>query len=101
MLFSRDNLPRIKDGAYIINFDDKQGKEKHWVNQNAVVYFDPFEIEYTSQEVLNKIKHKSITHNIFSIPSDDSFMCRLYCMAFIEFMNSVKDFFILYQSIFS
>ena len=31
-VFSRHNLPRIKDGAYIINLDDKQSKETHWVS---------------------------------------------------------------------
>ena len=26
-IFSRNNLPRIKDGAYVINLDDKKVKE--------------------------------------------------------------------------
>ena len=26
------NLPRIKDGAYVINMNNKQGKEIHWVS---------------------------------------------------------------------
>ena len=64
-VFSRDNLRRIKDGAYAINFDDKQNKETHWVSfftdRNTAVYFDYFGIEYIPQEVLNKIKDKSIT----------------------------------------
>ena len=37
------------------------------------------------QEVLNKIKHKSITHNIFKIQFDDSMMCGFSCTAFIEY----------------
>ena len=32
-----------------------------------MAYFDSFRIEYIPQEVLNKIKDKSITHNIFGI----------------------------------
>ena len=28
--FSSDNLPKIKDGAYFINLDEKQSKETHW-----------------------------------------------------------------------
>ena len=28
--FSRDNLPRIKDGANVLNLDDKQSKGAHW-----------------------------------------------------------------------
>ena len=29
--YSLDNLPRIKDGAYMINLDEKQNKRTHWV----------------------------------------------------------------------
>ena len=69
--FSRNNLPRIKDRAYIINLEDKNNKGTHWVsffiNKITAVYFDSFGIEYVSQEVLNKIKDKSISHNIFRI----------------------------------
>ena len=57
-LFSRNNLPSIKDGAYIINLDDKKNKGTHWVslfiNRNTAVYFDSFGIEYILQEVLKK-----------------------------------------------
>ena len=34
-----------------------------------------FEIEYIPREVLNKIKDKSITHNIFRIQDTESIMC--------------------------
>ena len=54
------------------------------------MYFDPFEIEYIPQEVLNKIKDKSITHNIFRIQHNESIMCRFYCIAFIEYMLVAK-----------
>ena len=43
-----DNLPKIKDGAYILNVDGKQSKVTHWIssfiNKNAAVYFDSFGI---------------------------------------------------------
>ena len=29
-VFSRNNLARIKDGAYVINLDDKNSKGTHW-----------------------------------------------------------------------
>ena len=54
-VFSRNNLPRIKDGAYVINLDDKNSKRTHWVSvfidRNLAVYFDSFRIEYIPQEV--------------------------------------------------
>ena len=56
----------------------------HWLN--LAVYFDSFGIEYIPQEVLNKIKDKSITHNIFRIQDNESIMCGFYCITFIEYM---------------
>ena len=67
-VFSRENLPTIKDGAYAINLNDKQSKGTRWVSlfidRNTAVYFDSLGIKCISKEVLNKIKDKSITHNI-------------------------------------
>ena len=87
---SRDNLTRIKDGAYIINLDDKQYKGTRWVSlfidRNTAVYFDSFGSEYILKNVLNKIKNKSITHNIFRIQSDGFIMCGVYCIAFIKYI---------------
>ena len=54
------------------------------------MYFDSFVIEYIPQEVLNRIKGKSITHNTFRMQSDNSIVCEFYCMAFIEYMISGK-----------
>ena len=35
------------------------------IDRNLAVQFDSFGIEYIPQEVLNKTRDKSITHNIF------------------------------------
>ena len=47
--FSRNNLPRIKDEAYVINLDDKKSKGTHlvslFIDRNIAVYFDSFGIE--------------------------------------------------------
>ena len=63
-VFSRNNLPRIKDGGYVINLDDKNSNAAHWVSlfidRNTTVYFDSFGIEYIPQEVFNIIKDKLI-----------------------------------------
>ena len=92
-LFSRNNLPRIKDGAYIINLDDKKSKGTHWVTlfiERNTVYFDSFGMEYIPQELSNKIKDKSIIHNIFRTQDNASIMCGFYYIAFIEYMFSGK-----------
>ena len=43
---SRDNLPKIKDGAYVINLDKYSDIETHWValhiRNTNVTYFDSF-----------------------------------------------------------
>ena len=54
------------------------------------MYFDSFEIKHIPQEILRKIKDKSITHSIFRIQSDDSIMWRFYCSAFVKYMIKGK-----------
>ena len=67
---------------------------KNWVSlfidKNLAVYFDFFGVAYNPQEVLNKVKDKSITHNIFRIQDNESIMCGFYCIAFIEYMLAGK-----------
>ena len=83
--FSRNNLRRIKDGAYIINIDDKS-QETNWVSlfmdRNTA---DSFGTEYIPEEVLNQIREKSVSHNIFRIQNEDSNMCGFYCFHGIYF----------------
>ena len=49
-VFTRDNLTRMKNGVYLINLDDKNSKETHWVSlfnhRVTAVCFDSFGIEY-------------------------------------------------------
>ena len=54
------------------------------------MYFDSVGIEYIPQELLNKIKDKSITHNIFRIQDNDSVIFGFYCIAFIDYMLAGK-----------
>ena len=78
----------------MINLDDKNNKRTHWVllftDRNTAVYFDSFGIEYIPQELLNKIRDKSITHNIFRIQDSESIMCKFYCTTFIEYILAGK-----------
>ena len=50
-VYSRDNLPKIKDGAYVINLDEYSDIEIHWValnvgGANDITYFDSFGVEH-------------------------------------------------------
>ena len=49
-------------------------------------------VECIPQEVLSKIKGKSITHKIFRIQSDDFIIERFHCIAFIEIIIAGKKF---------
>ena len=93
-LLSRNNLPRIKDGACVINLDDKNSKGTQWVSlfidKNIVIYFDSFAIESIPQELLKKVKGKSITHNIFRVQDNESIMYGFYCITFIGYMLAEK-----------
>ena len=43
-VYSRDNLSKIKDGAYVVNLDEYSDIGTHWValyiQNNDVTYFD-------------------------------------------------------------
>ena len=68
----------------------RKNKRTQWVSlfidRNTALYLDSFGVEYISQEVLNKINDKSITHNTFRIQDHKSVICRFYCITFIGHM---------------
>ena len=79
-VYSRDNLPRIKDGACVINLDEYSDIGTHWVslranNSNNVTYFDSFGVEHIPKEIKTFIGNKNIKTNIFRIQAYDSIMC--------------------------
>ena len=87
---------------YVINLDSKQGKGtcrvSLFIDRNRAVPFDTLRIEHILPEVLNKIRDKSITHNIFRIQDDDSIMYGFHFTTFIEYMIAGKpytNFFVL------
>ena len=60
----------------------------YWQKYSCIIW--SFRIEYIPQEVLNKIRDKLITHNIYRIQDSNSVMCGFYCIAFIEYMIPEK-----------
>ena len=61
-----------------------------FIDENTDIYFDSSGIEYILQEVLNKVKGKSVAQNIFGIQDNESIMCGFYCIAFIDYMLAGK-----------
>ena len=63
-VYSRNNLSKIKDEAYIINLDEFESVETHWivlyVNDDNVTYFDSFGVEHIPKEIRTFIGNKNI-----------------------------------------
>ena len=94
-VYSRDNLPKIKDGAYIINLDEYSDIRTHWValylqNNNNVICLNSFGVEHIPKEIKAFITNKNIITNIFRIQAYDSRMCGYFCIGFIGFMLAGK-----------
>ena len=56
-VYSRNNLSKIKDGAYIINLDEYELIGTHWialyVNTENVTHFDSFGVVCIPKEIKN------------------------------------------------
>ena len=101
-VYSGDNLPKIKDGTYVINLDEYSDIGTHWValyvHNNNVTYFDSFGVEHIPIEIKTFInrslssasKNKNIKTNIFRIQAYDSIMCGYIRIGFIDFMLKGK-----------
>ena len=67
-VYSRNNLPKIKDGAYVINIDEYESIGTHWitlyVNANNIVYFDSFGVEHIPKDIKKFIETK-ILYQVF------------------------------------
>ena len=92
---SRDNLPKIKDGAYVINLDEYSDIGTYWValyvHNNDVTYFDSFGVEHIPKEIKTFIDRSlSITTNTFRIEAYNSIIRGYLCIGFIDFMLAGK-----------
>ena len=94
-VYSRHNLSKIKDGAYIINLDGYSDIGTHWVvlwvSGNNVTYFDSFGVEHIPKEIIKFIENRNIKTNIFRIRAYDSVMCGYFCIGFSDFMLKGKS----------
>ena len=93
-VYSRDNLPNIKGGAYVINLDEYFDIGTHcialYVLNNNVTYFDSLGVEHIPEEIKTFVDNKIIKINIFRIKAYDSIMSGYFCIGFIDFMLARK-----------
>ena len=68
-VYSRDNLPKLEDRAYVINLDECSNIGTHWialcVQNNDVTYFDSFGVEHIPKEVKKFVGNKNLKTNSF------------------------------------
>ena len=97
-VYSRDNLPKIKNGAYVINFDKYSDFGTHWVafwlDKNDVTYVDSFGVEHIPREIKTFINNKNIKTNIFRIQAYNSIMCGYFCIGFIDTLTEYTNLFL-------
>ena len=97
-VFSRNNLPKKKGGAYIINLDEYPNVGTHWIalfcRKNEIIYFNSFGVEYIPEQIKEFIKefpeNKSTKTNISRVQEDNSIMCGYFSIGFIDFMLAGK-----------
>ena len=99
-LYSRDNLPkRMKDGAYVIYFDEYADVGIHGIALYVfieIIYFDSFGGKHFPKEIEKFIGDRSIKANIHRIQASNS-MCGLFCIGFIDFMFVFHLFYIQFD----
>ena len=62
--YSRNNLSKINDGAYVINLDEFKSIGTHWialyVNDNNVTFFDRFRLEHIPKDIRKFNENKNV-----------------------------------------
>ena len=95
-VYSRNNLPKIKVGPYIIDLDEYESIATCWialyVNDNNISYFDSFGVDHIQKQIKKLTGNKNIITNVYRIQAYDSIMCRYFCIGFIDFMLKGKSF---------
>ena len=95
VLYSRDNLHKVKDGAYVVNLDKYESVGTHWmalrVNGDKVTYFDSFGVEYIPKEIKKFIDNNNIITNMYRqvymcIQAYSSIMCGYFCIGLLDFI---------------
>ena len=103
-VYPRTNIPKIKDGTYIINFDEYKSTGTHmvalYVNGNNVTQFDSFGGEHIAKEIKKVISNKNIKTNIYRIQANGLIMCGYFCIEFIGFILKGKSW-LDYNNLFS
>ena len=93
-IYSRDDLQKIKDGAYIMNLNEYSNIGTYWValyiQNNDVSYQGSFGVGHIPRKIETFICNQNIKTNIFRIQAHDSIMYGYFRIGFIDFMLAGK-----------
>ena len=94
-VYSKNNLSKIKDGAYVRNLYEYKSIRTHWialyVNPNNIAYFGNVGVEHIPIEIEIFIGNKNIITNIYRMQAYDSIMCGYFWIGFIDCMLRGKS----------
>ena len=94
-VYSRSNLPKIKDEAYVINIDEFKSIGIYcialYVNDINIICFDSFGVEHVPKKIKKFIGNKNVITNIYIIQEYHSIICGKFCIWFIDFMLKGKS----------
>ena len=103
-VYSINNLPKIKDGPYVINLHEFKSIGTHWialyVNAENETYFRSFGVKYIPKKIRKFIGNKNLKTNLYRIKMYDSIVCRYFCIRFISFMVKGKNL-LVYRNLIS
>ena len=93
-VYSINNLPKIKDGTYVINRDEFKSIETHWialyVHGNNLIYFDRFGVEQIPKEIKKFIENKNTITNIYRIQLYHSMKCGYLLLYWISWFYAKR-----------
>ena len=100
-VYSRNNLPKLKDSAYVINLDEYETIRTHWIalsvngnnrrTSHDTIHFERFGDEHIQKEINKIIGNKNIVTNIYKIQAYDSKMWEYFCIRFNDLMLKGKS----------
>ena len=106
-VYSRNNLPKTKDGAYVINLDKYESIGTHWIvfyvngnNRRAsynAIYFDSFGVKHSPKKIKKFLGNKNIFTNIYRIQAYNLIMYGYFCIGFIPLRRNISSFYYLQQ----
>ena len=103
-LYSRNNVPTIKNRGYVINLDEYKPKATHWIalcfRNNNVPYSDSFRVEHIPNKIKKLIGNKHFITNLYRIKACNWIMCGHLGISLNHFMLKGKSLF-NYTNLFS